>query len=419
MKIFGTKYQIKFSNSDKKAPDETRIIRQIVAQQIYRTRQDIASWRSGLQASENAYNPNRLPLIRLYRDIELDLHVEAVTGARRDAVLNKPFRVVDKDGTENTDLTKLLKKQWFRDLIEYSVDAKFWGFQLLVLGDLLDMNDKENIRFKEVEVFPREHVQPEFGFVSQYIQGVEGVYFEQPPYSDWWVPVGRKKDLGLFNKIAPAFIYKKNAWQAWSEYCEIFGIPPRIGKTNVRDEKTRKNMENMLANMGSASWGVFDKDDEIELVESAKADGKAVFEAMMRICDEQISKAVLGSTMTTDSAGGQYKGDVHENTKNQKTSSDIEQAEAFINDTLFPLFIRHGFPFKGFRFEYDSTEKLSLMDQAKIDDILLTYYDIPDEFILQTYGRPVTKKEPLQPGALPGLPEGIKNKLQKLYGRGQ
>ena len=71
-------------------------------------------------------------------------------------------------------------------------------------------------------------------------------------------------------KAAPLVIWKKNALGAWAEYAEVFGVPLRIGKTNVRDEETRANMEGFLKNLGTSSYGLFDTDDLIEIVDSGK-----------------------------------------------------------------------------------------------------------------------------------------------------
>ncbi|MFK5282397.1 hypothetical protein ACI3PL_22835, partial [Lacticaseibacillus paracasei] len=89
------------------------------------------------------------------------------------------------------------------------------------------------------------------------------VDYTELPYSDWCIGVGQKRDLGLLLKITPLVIWKKNALGAWAEFIEKFGSPIRIGKTDSNDLQSVNNMENMLKNMGVASWGLFKTDDLI------------------------------------------------------------------------------------------------------------------------------------------------------------
>jgi len=104
---------------------------------------------------------------------------------------------------------------------------------------------------------PRIYVVPEFSLVRSNTATVtDGKHFDESPYNNWCIGVGEKKDLGLIMYLAPYVIWKKNAMAAWAEFAEVFGSPIRVGKTDVRDELTRKNMENMLRNMGVASWAV-------------------------------------------------------------------------------------------------------------------------------------------------------------------
>ncbi len=56
-------------------------------------------------------------------------------------------------------------------------------------------------------------------------------------------------------------------------------------------------------------------------------------------CDKQISKGVLGQTMSTDAEGGQYKGDLHNEIRLEIRESDAAQLAATINRSLIRPYV--------------------------------------------------------------------------------
>ncbi len=62
-------------NIDKKLPEEADVTKKIkVPKTLYRTRQDIQTWRSATLLAESLLHPNRTQLYTLYKDVDLDAH---------------------------------------------------------------------------------------------------------------------------------------------------------------------------------------------------------------------------------------------------------------------------------------------------------------------------------------------------------
>ena len=89
------------------------------------------------------------------------------------------------------------------------------------------------------------------------------ISFNEKPYRYWCV-FADSGSLGLLSQVASHAIWKKNTLGFWARYTELFGMPVRIGRTDIYDTTKRTNMSNMLKNMTSGAWGTFDKNDLIE-----------------------------------------------------------------------------------------------------------------------------------------------------------
>ena len=110
------------------------------------------------------------------------------------------------------------------------------------------------------DLVPRENVSPEVGKFYPDAEGSETVdYRLLPEFGHWLVEIyPRKRDLGLLNKAVPYVLIKKFALSCWSELCEIFGIPPRVMKTNTTDDEMLERAETMMREIGSAAYFIID-----------------------------------------------------------------------------------------------------------------------------------------------------------------
>ena len=102
-------------------------------------------------------------------------------------------------------------------------------------------------------------------------------------------------------------------------------------------------------------------------------------------------------TMTTDSGSSRSQSEVHERVANKYTLSDLRLIENTVNNKLIPLMVYHGLLSDGTRFEWDKSEQLDLMQRWEIDKELIKSFEVPQEYIEQTYGTPVGEPKTAQP----------------------
>lgn len=332
-------------------------------------------------------NPNRCRLYDIYADAVLDAHLSGCIGQRKGKTLQKDFRLVGKDGKENTEATTLLQQEWFTDFMDLCLDSRFWGPTLIQLGDII--HDEDGImRFDGVELVPRKHVVPEYGVVVQ-SPGDDwhsGISYTDGDFANWVVPVGKGRDLGLLLKCCPSCISKKNMLAFWDMFGEIFGQPMRIAHTSSPDEGERRRIEEALQNMGAAFWSLFPEGTDIEIKESSRGDAYNVYDKRVDRCNSELSKAVLMQTMTIDSGSSLSQSEVHLEIFERVTESDAAMVSNVVNGRLLPLMVRHGFPVKGLRFQWNNAASYTPAEQREIERLLLEYYEIPAEYFTDKYG---------------------------------
>lgn len=364
-----------------------KLLDQILVSNMARARKDIRQWRLALQAAENVDRPNRTLLYNLYAELVLDADWIKESGNRAADLKSCKFNVVDADGEIDVEKTKLLKKPWFYKLIDTYMDTIHWGHSVLQIGDLVEGE------IDKVTLINRWHIIPEKGLFVKKKGDDKGIYYrEDESYFNWLIEIGETHDLGVLNACAPYILYQRFALSAWSEYCEIFAMPLRIGRTNTKDIESLSRMENMLVNMATASYGIIDDNEQIEFVESNGGKGE-VYENLMKVCNAKISKIIMGAVKGEDSKNGsRSKEEVSEKTTEKKSAADKEAFESFVTFTLFPKLVTHGYPFaEGDAFEFETPKDLKQL--WTVTQGLLPYYDVEEDFIKNTFNIPVTKKK--------------------------
>lgn len=407
IKIVGFK-STDVENAANKPTPPTVILKNTIKHEveIQRIKQDIQKWRLAVKSAEYKYNPIRYNLYQLYRDVMMDAHITACWNQRKNMILGLEFEI-EKDDKEVEELKFITESKWFHDFVCHALDSIMEGFSLVQFDTL------ENDEFKEVSLVNRVYVKPEFGIVTEAYTAITGVKFTEKPYSDWCIGVGDKYDLGLLMKLAPLYIWKKNALGAWADYQDLFGVPIRIGKTDVSDTDTRNNMEAMLKNMAVGAYGLFDTDDEIQLIESSNSDAFNVFDQMINRCNSEISKLILGQTGTTDEKAFVGSAEVHERVAKSGMYSDMKFIKTVLNRQLLPFLENLGFNFKGAKFDVEEDKEISLEERAKIDIQLLNtgLYKMEPEYIKAKYGTEMVELE--QPNT---SVKDVREKLKNIYG---
>ena len=330
--------------------------------QFQRIKHDVGMWREAVTESELAFFPQRVKMQRMFQDTGLNEHVSACVRERKRLTLLRKFKLCDEKGKEDEALTKLFTKQWFRNFQNHSLNAIFYGYSLITLGDVV------NDTFPALDVIRRHNISPDRLNVTSYIYSLSGENFTEKPYVDWhiWVPTPTELGVGscgygLFYEIAKTEILLRNNTGYNADYQEVFGQPIRVGKTTKTDETERKALEKALDRMGSQAFILLDDgQDTIELIESKNTGTAYMSYADFEHRQEQkISKVILGNADAMSSTPGKLgNGQGGEDSPIIKALTDVQAedgifVENVVNGELIPRMRKFGFRIPlNYHFEY-------------------------------------------------------------------
>lgn len=351
----------------------------IVLTQPKRFGLDIADYMSAIRAAENVDFSRRYKLYDLYSDILMDTHLTCVIEKRKNAVLcsDIEFQV---NGKPDETVNEQIRSPWFNKLIGDIIDARFWGFSLCQF-----YKDGEWVDY---DLVPRKHVDPIKKLILRHQTDVTGLSWDK--YTDLLF-VGSPSDLGLLAKAAPWVIYKRNTTGDWSQFSEIFGMPIQEYIYDSDDEESRQRAMEDAANTGSLAQFFHAKDTEFKLTEAGNKTGSAdVYERLCERCNNEISKLVLGNTLTTESSenGTQALGTVHKKVEDKVAQADKNYVLNVLNYDMSDIFAHMGINTSGGVFcfpekkETDSTTKLNIITTLKKNFNL----PVSDEYLYEEFG---------------------------------
>lgn len=321
-----------FAKSEKKRLS-ARLKRQ--RQHLANIQQD--TLRFALAEAEDPEYPNRESLLAIYKDVYRDLHLQSQIRTAIYKVISEPWAVVDpKTEKEDKELTNLLQKQWFEDLSWLSSEAEFWGTTLIEFGQLVEDPD-DGIVFKDVKLFPREHVCPERGLILINPQDRHGLPYREAPFNNWLLEAGDPYDLGLLQYAARYSIYKKFSLSDWSRSGEKWTDPLLVIRSASDDEAENDKKEEFAANFGNNGYAIVDDDDEVELLERKAGQGAhLVWLDFIKLQNEENSKGVNGQVGSSDERSFVGSAEVHERILNDYTEARLRSLMYFHTDKTLP-----------------------------------------------------------------------------------
>ncbi|CAN5531544.1 hypothetical protein BH11BAC1_BH11BAC1_24630 [soil metagenome] len=364
-----------------KVPD---IIQKIEVSQTRRASQDISSWRNAIKSAESVFFPRRVLLYDLYSEILLDGHLTAVVEKRKLSVSNTPLHFI-QGGKVNHEITELIATENFLTLLGYILETKIWGHSLIELTF-------ENGILVPV-LIPRKHVIPEKGIILRNQNDVAGFGYKEMPYSNYILEVGERDSLGLLLKAAQYVIYKRGGFGDWAQYCELFGMPFRVAKYDGYDEKTRTDLEGALKAAGSAAYIVIPKEADLNFIQNNTTGSSILYDMLIDSCNKELSKLILGQTMTTEAGGSLGQAKVHQEVEMEIHFADKLFVKNILNDRLKPLLRIHGFAVEGGKFIFQEKENLDKKTRLEMDLKLAEKIKIDDSYFYETYNIPIPKSQ--------------------------
>lgn len=143
---------------------------------------------------------------------------------------------------------------------------------------------------------------------------------------------------GLARLAAVGYMCKAWTWKDWMGFADIFGMPMRVGRYGPGASKDDiATLMSAVANLGSDAAAVIPDSMRIDFTQAANVTGAGdFFKGLAEWWDKQVSKAVVGQTMSTDDGSSQAQATIH-----NEVRLDLLQADAKAeSNTLNRYFVR-------------------------------------------------------------------------------
>lgn len=354
---------------------------------------------------------------------EADGHLRAQLGGRIQRVARKEW-IVQAGGEADVDreAAKLLERQLRRtniiETFEHQLTSNGRGWSLSeihwerVKGLRPGMELAVPVWFDNV---PHRRFQFD-DFDRPLLVTRSGAYPEPLVSGRWWyTPLSGRcvAAAGLMRTAAWWSHFKTMTMRDWLVFANRFGIPLVYGQyeDNASDED-KDILKKAVQVLGSDGWAVFSEAAKITIAEANKTGGTGeVHQALLNVCNSEISKLIDGATLTTETQG---PGSYALGTEHSGRSFELRTGDAGWLSNSFERYV--GRPFCEFnsipaeppRLKFHLVRDEDPEKRAKVFDMALNKLRIPldADQVRQELQLKAPSGEALEPPAAPAPAEG-------------
>lgn len=164
----------------------------------------------------------------------------------------------------------------------------------------------------------------------------EAKFLRHVPITKLGIPIRR----GVARPAAWAYLIQQFTLQDWAAFSEVYGMPLRVGKYNAAaSAKDKATLLKAVASISNDAAAIIPAGMEIEFHEVNGTNGAAVFGGLLDYIDKQISKLVVGQTMTSDNGSSLGQAKIHNEVRKDILRADCHQLTQTINRDLIRPFI--------------------------------------------------------------------------------
>ena len=151
---------------------------------------------------------------------------------------------------------------------------------------------------------------------------------------------------GLLRVLSWVYVFKNYALKDWVSFCEVFGMPMRLGVYSPSASKEdRETLLQAVTQLGSDAAGIISESTRIEFVEASRRGEAGPYPVLVELLNRELSKAVLGQTLTTDvgSTGSYAAGMVHQEVRMDIARADARSLARTVNRDLIRPLVMYNF----------------------------------------------------------------------------
>jgi phage gp29-like protein len=143
---------------------------------------------------------------------------------------------------------------------------------------------------------------------------------------------------GLARAAGWAYLFKNYVLKDWVTFTEIFGQPLRVGKySSGASEQDKQTLLQAVSRIGTDAAAIIPDAMVIEFAEMHQNGSAEMYQGFCEYLDAQVSKAVLGQTLTTEmpkTGGSRAAAQVHDAVRRDIMSSDARRLAATLSRDL-------------------------------------------------------------------------------------
>jgi len=280
---------------------------------------------------------------------ERDLHYASVLGTRKRAITGvEPIVVAGTEDAQGKKIAEAVKDlisqpEFIDDYLADLLDGLAKGYS--VVETIWDRSGKEwwprRYEWRDQRHFQIDEVDGRTIRLKDPLH-VNGL--DLPPFQFSVHRPKLKSGLpirgGLARIAAWAFLFKHYSLKDWMAFLEVYGMPLRVGRFGQgASHDDKRILLQAVRDISTDAAAIIPKDMEIEFVEVAGSSGNNLFSAMAEYLDKQVSKGVLGQTMSTDDGSSKAQAEVHENVRHDIARADARQTAVTMNRDLIRPFV--------------------------------------------------------------------------------
>lgn len=265
---------------------------------------------------------------------EKDLHYLSVLGTRKRQVSQLPVNVEAASEAPEDEADAQLIRDWLKRLTLQAelfdiLDAVGKGYSVTEIVWKMTANTwlPDRLKWRDPRFFEFDQVTGE----ELLLRSDDGVPTPLHPYKYITHIAPAKSGLpirgGLARAAAWGYLFKNYTIKDWMAFLEVYGLPLRVGKYQPgTTEEDIRRLEQAISQIGSDAGAVVPSTMMIDFITNGGTASAEMFERKAKYIDEQLSKAVLGQTSSSDaqSSGiGSGQADLHGEVRH-----DIETADA-------------------------------------------------------------------------------------------
>lgn len=145
---------------------------------------------------------------------------------------------------------------------------------------------------------------------------------------------------GMARPAAWGYLIQQFTLQDWAAFSEVYGMPLRVGKYNASASGAdKRTLLKAVASIANDAAAIIPAGMDIEFHEVNGANGAAVFGGLLDYVDKQVSKLVVGQTMTSDDGSSLGQAKIHNEVRLDILRADGKQLARTANRDLIKSFV--------------------------------------------------------------------------------